>query len=129
MPSKPIILFDGVCNLCNGAVQFVLARDPGGRFRFAALQSAAARRILGVAPPVESLILVDGAHVHIRSGAALRIARGLRFPWPILAAFLLIPWPLRDWIYDWIARRRYAWFGRRQACMIPKPEFQDRFVD
>ena len=129
MPDHAIVLFDGVCNLCNGAVQFILARDPGGRFQFASLQSDAARRILSGQVPAETIVLAEPRRVYTKSTAALRIARGLRFPWPLLSVFLLIPRPLRDLVYHWVARNRYRWFGKRDACLLPKPEFKNRFVD
>ena len=129
MPGRAIIFFDGVCNLCNAAVQFILVRDPTGEFQFASLQSDAARRIMGTQTAAESIVLVEPAKVYTKSSAALRIARRLRFPWPLLSAFLLIPRPLRDAVYDWIARHRYAWFGKRQMCMVPKQEFRNRFID
>lgn len=128
MPDRAIVLFDGVCNLCNGAVQFMLARDPEGRFRFASLQSEAANKLLGPGRPEETIILLDGGKTFTKSGAALRIARKLRFPWPLLSVFLLIPAPVRDLIYDWIARNRYRWFGKREACMIPTADIRDRFL-
>jgi len=128
-PQSSVVLFDGVCNLCNAAVQFILKRDPGGRFRFASLQSQAAEQLLGGAPTVDSIILWEDGRTYGKSAAALRIARGLRFPWPLLSVFLVVPPAVRNWIYDWIARNRYRWFGRRDACMIPSKEFQIRFLD
>lgn len=126
--SRQIVLFDGVCNLCNGVVRFILARDPAGRFQFASLQSEAARRLLGEVPP-ETIVFVDDGATFTKSAAALRIARKLCFPWPLLYAFIAIPRPIRDLIYQWVARNRYAWFGRRESCMVPSPEVQDRFLD
>ena len=125
----PIVLFDGVCNLCNGAVRFILARDPRARFRFASLQSEAARRLLGGDPPAETIVLIEAGKTHTRSTAALRIARLLRFPWPLWYGWIVVPRPLRDGVYDWVARHRYRWFGRRDTCMVPTPELRDRFLD
>jgi len=126
------ILFDGVCNLCNGFVQFVIARDPGARFRFAALQSAAAASVLrdaGVTGPLpDSIVLVEGARVHFRSDAALRIVRGLRFPWPLAYGLVIVPRVIRDRVYDLIAARRYRWFGRRESCLLPTPDLERRFL-
>ena len=126
------ILFDGVCNLCNGFVRFVVRRDPAARFRFAALQSPAAAALLreaGVASPLpDSVILVEDGRVYLRSGAALRIARGLRFPWPLAYAAIVVPRFIRDRVYDAVAARRYRWFGRRDVCMVPTPELQKRFL-
>ena len=132
---SPVILFDGVCNLCNGFVRFVIARDPPGRFRFAALQSDAARRLLGEPAAAAgtlpaSFVLVEGDRVFRQSTAALRIARGLGFPWRLAYALIAVPRPLRDWAYDVVARHRYQWFGRRDACMmVPTPDLRARFLD
>jgi predicted DCC family thiol-disulfide oxidoreductase YuxK len=126
---NPVVLFDGVCNLCNATVRFILVRDRTGRFRFASLQSEAARRLLGGDPPAESMILLEEGKSYTRSTAALRIARGLRFPWPILYAFMAVPAPIRDLIYNWVARHRYRWFGKRETCMVPTAEFRERFIE
>jgi predicted DCC family thiol-disulfide oxidoreductase YuxK len=125
-----VILFDGVCNLCNGFVQFVIVRDPDGRFQFGPLQSEAAQHLLASAPPApgESFVLIEDGRVFRRSTAALRILRHLRFPWPLSYAAILVPRPLRDAVYDVVARNRYRWFGRRDACMVPTPEVHKRFL-
>ena len=127
-----VILFDGVCNLCNGIVQFVIARDPRGYFRFGALQSPEAARLLATLDPplapADSLVLLEGGRATMRSSGALRILRRLQFPWPLFYAFIVIPRPLRDWVYDLIARRRYGWFGRQDTCMVPTPDLANRFV-
>jgi predicted DCC family thiol-disulfide oxidoreductase YuxK len=128
-----VVLFDGVCNLCNGFVQFVIPRDPAGYFRFAALNSEAAARVLSTArhdgPPVDSIILVEDGVAYVRSAAALRIARRLGFPWILGYGLMIVPRPVRDAIYDLVARRRYRWFGRRETCMVPGPGVRDRFLD
>ena len=124
-----IVLFDGVCNLCNGAVRFILARDPEGHFRFASLQSETARRLLKDDAPAETIVLIEAGKTYTKSTAALRIARGLRFPWPLLYALVAIPRPLRDLVYDWVARHRYAWFGKRETCPVPTPEVRWRFME
>ena len=126
-----MLLFDGVCTLCNGFVRFVIERDPAGRFQFAPLQSEAARRLLGKAPqPLpDSLVLLEDGRLFTRSAAALRVARGLRFPWPLAYVFMAVPRPVRDWVYDTVARNRYRWFGRRDVCMVPTPELRARFLD
>jgi len=127
------ILFDGVCNLCNGFVQFVVKRDPQGRFRFAALTSDAAQSMLrqsGVTLPLpDSMVLIEDGAVYLRSDAPLRIARGLTFPWPLLYGFVVVPRFIRDRVYDFIAARRYRWFGRRDVCMIPTPDLRRRFLE
>ena len=130
---SPVILFDGVCNLCNGFVQFVIARDPAGRFQFAALQSDSARRLLarldGLGGIPDSIVLVDNGRVYTRSAAALRIARGLPFPWSLARALIVVPRPLRDWLYDRVARHRYRWFGRKDVCVVPTPDLRARFLE
>ena len=127
------MLFDGVCNLCHGTVQFVIAHDSAARFRFAPLQSDAAQRLLreraAVGPLPDSVALIEGGRLYTRSTAALRIARGLRFPWPLLYGLIIVPRPLRDVIYDLIARYRYKWFGRRDSCMMPSAKVQGRFLE
>ena len=127
------ILFDGVCNLCSAVVQFVIRRDRAGRFRFGALQSDGARRLLasaGRSTPAspETFVLLEDAGVFTRSTAALRIARRLPFPWPLAYGFIVIPRPLRDAIYDWVARHRYQWFGRLDQCLVPSPDQRRRFI-
>src|SRR4051812_31102368 len=106
-PVPATILFDGVCNLCNGFVQFVIVRDPGARFRFAALQSDAAASVLRgtalAAPLPDSIVLVEDGRVFVRSTAALRILRRLRFPWPLVYAAIVVPRVVRDGVYDFIA--------------------------
>jgi predicted DCC family thiol-disulfide oxidoreductase YuxK len=129
----PVILFDGVCNLCNGFVQFVIAHDPAARFQFAALQSDSARRLLarldGLGGIPDSVVLVESGRVYTRSSAALRIARGLPFPWSLARALIVVPRPLRDWVYDRVARHRYRWFGRKNVCMMPAPDVRARFLE
>ena len=129
----PTVLFDGVCTLCSGFVRFVIARDPEARFRFGALQSDAARRLvegLRIPGPLpDSIILVEDGRAYVKSTAALRIARRLRAPWPLAYGLIVVPRFLRDWGYDLAARHRYRWFGRRDACMVPTPELRARFID
>lgn len=127
-----ILLFDGVCNLCNGAVRFVLERDTGSYFRFAALQSDAGRRQLEAhqmpADELASLVLIEDGRVYVRSEAALRVARRLGYPWPLLWALRWVPLGARDLVYDWIAAHRYRWFGKRETCAVPATETRARFL-
>ncbi len=130
----PILLFDGVCNLCNGAVQFILRRDPAKRFRFAALQSPVGEQFLrehGIEPGrLDTLVLVEGGRAYLRSTAALRVARRLSGPWPLLYyLFIWLPRPLRDLAYNLVARNRYRLFGEREECMVPTPDLRARFLD
>ena len=130
-----LILFDGVCNLCNGFVQLVIRHDPAGRFQFAALQSEAGRAVLAahgldanaVASEPESVLLeVDGL-LYSHSDAVLRIAQGLGGPWRLLLAGRLLPRTWRDAAYRFVARHRYRWFGRQESCWLPTPELKARF--
>ena len=126
------ILFDGVCNLCNGFVQFVIARDPAAQFRFGALTTPAAQDLLraaGVTTAPDSIVLIEDGRVYFRSDAPLRIARRLTFPWPLAYGLVAVPRFVRDRVYDIVAARRYRWFGRRDLCMVPTPELKQRFLD
>jgi predicted DCC family thiol-disulfide oxidoreductase YuxK len=127
-----VLLFDGVCNLCNGLVQFVIKRDRAGRFRFGALQSKSGRTYLKkLKLPVqelETLVLVKDGNALTKSSGALTLLRELGGFWSWFYVFMIIPVPVRDWVYDLIARNRYSIFGRTQACMIPTPELKKRFL-
>jgi predicted DCC family thiol-disulfide oxidoreductase YuxK len=128
-----LVLFDGVCNLCSSSVQFIIRRDPGARFRFASLQSEIGqeylRRFNLNTSRLHSIILVKDDQFLERSDAALEIARNLSGAWPLFYIFKIIPRFLRDPVYNWISRNRYAWFGKKDACWIPTPELRSRFVD
>lgn len=131
-PPPAIVVFDGVCVLCSGGVRFLLRRDRAGRFRFAAMQSESGRRLLsdhGLDPrdPV-SFLLLEGGRAYTDSGAALRILVLLGGWWRLAGAFYAVPRPLRDAIYRFVARRRYRWFGQRDACFVPTAETADRFL-
>ena len=131
----PVVLFDGVCNLCNGAVNFLVDRDPRAKLRFASLQSSAGRALLeGLGHALadgdpESIVLVDGGLVYERSTAALRIARHLSGPWSLLAVLFVVPAFLRDLVYRWVASNRYRWFGKSDVCRVPTPELRARFIE
>jgi len=130
--AHPILLFDGVCNLCNGSVQLIIRRDPEARFRFASLQSEVGQRYLEELQvdrdAVDSVILVEGGRWYKESDAALRIARLLGGPWKAMGILRLLPRPLRDRLYRFIARHRYRWFGKRESCWLPTPELRERFL-
>lgn len=132
LTTHPIVLFDGVCNLCSGSVQFILRRDPAGAFRFASLQSDLGQRLLterGLDPKaLDSVVVVDGDRFYRESDAALRIARDLKGAWKALTVFRVIPRPIRDWAYRLIARNRYSWFGKAETCWLPTPELRGRFL-
>ena len=127
-----LILFDGVCNLCCFWVRFLIARDLKKSFRFSSLQSAAGQETLkrlGLeADTLTTMIFVEGDKRHIKSSAALHIARHMGGLWPLLFIFIAIPAPLRDFLYDFIARNRTRWFGIRDSCMVPTAELRDRFL-
>ncbi|HMO49673.1 MAG TPA: DCC1-like thiol-disulfide oxidoreductase family protein [Kiritimatiellia bacterium] len=130
---KPdIIYFDGHCLLCHGAVSFIIRRDPGARFLFAPLDTPVAKAALirGGRPPSDrgSIILAEGDQLYDQSTAALRIARRLRGLWPLLYILIVVPRPLRDAVYRWIARHRYRWFGKVAECPLPTPDIRDRFL-
>ncbi len=130
---KQIILFDGVCNLCNSSVQFIIKRDKNDVFRFAALQSEIGEKLVrerGIdTSKVDSIILIQPeVAYYVKSDAALRIAKSLSGIWPVLGAFLWLPSGLRDLIYDLVARNRYRIFGKRDACMVPTPELKEKFL-
>ncbi len=128
----PVILFDGVCNLCNGSVIFIIKRDPRSQFYFAALQSDFGNKQLknfGLpATELNSVLLIKGGTLYQKSNAALEIAKHLNGLWPVIYIFKIIPPFLRDGIYTWVARNRYRWFGKKDACMIPTPELKSRFL-
>ncbi|PQB04376.1 thiol-disulfide oxidoreductase DCC family protein [Aureitalea marina] len=130
--NQSVVLFDGVCNLCNGAVTFLIRRDRHDRFRFAALQSemgAELTRAYGIdTEEVDSIVLIEDKKAFVRSDAALRIARGMNGAYPLLYGFIILPRFLRDPIYNWIAKNRYKWFGRKDQCMIPTPELKAKFL-
>jgi predicted DCC family thiol-disulfide oxidoreductase YuxK len=130
---EPIILFDGVCNLCAWAVRFIIERDPKGYFHFAPLQSDVGRSLLvehEIDPAnTDSFVLVENGLACTESTAALRVARKLSLPWPAFYAGIILPPFVRDPIYRFIARNRYRWFGKQDSCMIPTPELRARFVE
>jgi predicted DCC family thiol-disulfide oxidoreductase YuxK len=134
MPSSSAtILFDGVCNLCSGFVQFVINRDPNGYFRFASLQSDVGQALLtqhGLTPAItpETIILLENGHAYAYSSAVLRIFRRLGGGWPLLYAGRVLPRFLRDAAYRFVARHRYQWFGREEACWLPTPALRQRFL-
>jgi len=132
--NKKIILFDGVCNLCDGAVQFIIKHDKNDVFRFAALQSEIGKKLVeerNLNPDeIDSIILIEPGVVYYRkSTAALEISRDLSSGYSLLKNFLFIPESLRDGIYDLIAHNRYKWFGKKEQCMIPAPELKAKFLD
>lgn len=131
--APPVILFDGICNLCNASVDFVIERDRREVFRFASLQGKTGQILLREHQlpddAMDTVILIEGGKPYTRSTAALRIARRLSFPYPLLSIFLAVPSFLRNLVYDIVARNRYRWFGRTDTCRVPTPELSARFLD
>jgi predicted DCC family thiol-disulfide oxidoreductase YuxK len=131
--NQRIIFFDGVCNLCQQSVQFILAHDPKVIFSFASLQGEAAKKILSSrqldAQQMNSFVLLEKGKVYTRSTAALRVAKQMSGIWPVLCVFMVVPSFIRDAVYNWIARNRYHWFGKLETCWIPSPEWKERFLD
>ena len=129
---QPLLLFDGECSLCSSAVQFVLKHERDQELRFAPLQSEVGQAALadhGLDPEVlDTLVVVADGRALVRSDAAFELARHLG-PWRALRVLRFVPRGLRDWVYGFIAKRRYKWFGKRDACWMPRPEHQDRFLD
>lgn len=130
---EPLLLFDGVCNLCNNAVQFVIKHDNSQSIYFASLQSETGKHYLQKArlptKELKSLIFIDKGTIHTRSSGALQMSKYLNYPWKIAYVFILFPKPLRDLVYNLIAKNRYKWFGKKEECMIPTPSVKARFVD
>jgi predicted DCC family thiol-disulfide oxidoreductase YuxK len=130
---RKIILFDGVCNLCNHSVQFIIKHDQHALFSFASLQSEAAAHLLGEfnlsSNQLDSVVYIDGNKLYTESTAALKIANHLKAPWKFASIFIIIPKPLRNFFYKIIAKNRYKWFGKQSECMIPTPDMKKRFID
>jgi predicted DCC family thiol-disulfide oxidoreductase YuxK len=131
-PPQRIILFDGVCNFCNYGVQFALKRDKTGLLQFAPLQGETAKVLLpryDINPTnLTSVVLIDGDKAYTQSSAALRICRYLKGGWPLLYGFIIVPRFLRDAVYNFLARNRYRWFGKKDSCMVPTSEIRHRFL-
>ena len=128
----PTLLFDGICNLCNASVQWVIEHDQKGIFRFASLQSEAGQVFLKKFNlPTEELntvVLVDGEHAWTRSDVPLQIFKKLGGWWRLLSVFFIVPRPVRNMVYDWVARNRYRWFGKKDECWLPTPDLKNRFL-
>lgn len=130
--NNPIILFDGVCNLCNGAVQFVIRNDKNKQFRFAALQSEAGAELskkYGLpSNSMKTFVLIANDKCYTRSTAALRVGKMLGGVLSLSYVFIIVPPVIRDGIYNFIAKNRYRWFGEKESCMIPTPDLRERFL-
>ena len=129
---KKIILFDGVCNLCSGSVNFVIKRDHKDVFRFAPLQEGVGLELMATykidPAKTDSIVLIENGKAYVKSTAALRAARYLPGLWPLLYGFMIVPRFIRNWVYDFIARNRYKWYGKQESCMMPTPELRAKFL-
>lgn len=129
---QAVVLFDGVCNLCDKSVRFIFRHDPSGYFRFAPLQSETGQKLLAEAgasaPDLNSILLIEDGKVYDRSTAALRIARRLSAPFSALWMGMIVPKPLRDFVYKIIAKNRYKWFGQKESCEMPPQGLRERFL-
>jgi predicted DCC family thiol-disulfide oxidoreductase YuxK len=127
-----IILFDGVCNLCNGLVQFIIERDKKQLFKFSSLQSEFGQSILEKngfpKTELDSFLFLSEGKLHQKSSAGLHVAKKLGGFWTLFYVFIIIPKPIRDWIYSFIAKNRYKWFGKQESCWLPSPELKSRFI-
>jgi len=130
---RKIILFDGVCNLCNGSVNFMLKREKDPIFQFASVQSEAGKQLLewcGLPPNYsQAVVYIENGRVHLGSTAALKIGQNLIFPWSLLSSGgFVVPKFIRDWAYNQIAQHRYRWFGKKDICMLPTESLKARFL-
>jgi predicted DCC family thiol-disulfide oxidoreductase YuxK len=128
-----LVLFDGICNLCNGSVQFIISHDPEARFYFASLQSDAGQRILErydlPLADFDSFIYIRDGKVYQRSTGALNVLKDLGGLWKVFYALIIIPRPLRDIVYDFVAKYRYKIFGKKESCMVPSADLKKRFLE
>lgn len=132
MNSHPIILFDGICNLCNSAVSFVIKRDKKSLIQFASLQTDPAKKLLEQfnlpTQSINTVILIEKGVMYTQSTAVLKICKYLNGLWPLFYGLIIVPTFIRDGIYQLIATNRYQWFGKREKCMVPSPELSARFL-
>lgn len=130
--NKPILLFDGVCNLCDTSVHFIIDRNPKKNLLFASLQSDKGQELLNKfnlsTENFDSMVLVVGDKYYTKSSAALKVSQSMSLPWSALSIFIIIPKIIRDSAYSVIARNRYKWFGKQELCRVPTPELRERFL-
>lgn len=131
--NEPILLFDGVCNLCSSSVQFVLTHNKKENVKFASLQSEFASNALSNSnlPTnyLNSLVLLENGKTYVKSDAALRLTKHLNGLWKLAGVLQIVPTFIRNLVYDWIANNRYRWYGKKEVCWIPEPKWKDRFLD
>ena len=129
---RPVVLFDGICNLCNSSVRFILKHDAREQFLFSSLQSDASKKLLlhlnYKIREMNSILLLENGQIHEKSDAVLKIADGLRFPWNLATAIRVLPKKQRDKLYDFVARNRYKWFGKKDRCVYTMNTYENRFI-
>ncbi len=130
--SSGIILFDGVCNLCNSSVNFIIDRDKKNKYKFASLQSETGQKYLNKfclnSKEFDSIVLIENEKYYLRSEAVIKIAKNFNGLWKLLYGFIIIPEPIRDYFYDILANNRYKWFGKKDSCRVPTPELKEKFL-
>lgn len=130
---KDVILFDGICNLCNGFVLFIIDRDPKFNYMFSSLQSDYGKEMIKNyalnEKSLNTVVFIQNGKVFTKSSAVLKIAKSLKFPWFLISIFLIFPKFLRDWVYDFVAKNRYKWFGKQKECRMPTSEIKSRFIE
>lgn len=128
----PVLLFDGVCNLCDGSVKFILRHEKNSDLKFAAIQSEAGQKLLSqknIDPEqIDSVILIKGGKVYTESDAVLNVTKFLKFPYSLCNILRVVPKPVRNFFYKKVASNRYRWFGKRDSCMMPTPNLENRFL-
>jgi len=130
---KIVVMFDGVCNLCNGLILFLIPRDPNKIFVFAPLQSDSSKKMLSEKTnlnpdQLDSVVVIENGRVYQKSTAVIQIFKRLPFPWKLLVIGKILPTTFTDWIYDFVGKNRYKWFGKKDQCMLPTPELSGRFL-
>ncbi|OIJ19289.1 thiol-disulfide oxidoreductase [Anaerobacillus alkalidiazotrophicus] len=126
-----IILFDGICNFCNHSVRFIIKRDKNAVYKFASLQSNIGRELVSkhnIPTNIDSLILIENNQCYYQSTAALKICKHLKGAWKLLYCLLVVPRPIRNYLYHIVAKNRYKWFGQTDSCLLPSPELKKRFL-
>ncbi len=132
MNGRSVVLFDGVCNLCNGFVRFIIKRDKEDNFLFASLQSSEAKQLLddhAAGKSLTTIVLIENGKIYTRSTAALRICRRLSGGWPLLYGLIIIPTFIRNGVYNFVAKFRYRFFGKKDHCMVPTEDIRQKFFD
>ena len=133
MYTQPTILFDGVCNFCNSAINFTIKRDKQNKIKFAPLQSNAGQQLLQQynlpTADIKSFVFIEDGKAYTQSTAAIKVCSYLGGLWPWCKVFLIVPKFIRDGLYNWVAKNRYKWFGQKEVCMIPTPNVKARFLN